>query len=806
MNDSNFQILENKSESQEITYLNNSSQITIEINENDNNSNDRYRSNLKENEEDLSNEKPVLNINTLKSLRISHSLESSKNSQSLIDVLKENKIINDNEGNEKNNENDMNINNIDKKKNNIKNIINIKEENNNTRNIGKNEFSPINMNNIKLNNIYNKFKIEEIFKERFDEKTKSYKQSYQKQNRFQNENNDDKLYNLEKRIKISTLEYLNNIQKNFKKNYITIPKNKNANNKQNQLKNEDSLSIEQDSIEINDNKNNRLVLDTYDIKNTIEQEDDKNILVSELDLDVSDSMHKTNINEIKLKSSKLEKAVENKYKYKKDSTSKNKTQKKINDKIQIIKKKIYPTRKINLTNNPKKYTMKIKKPLDFDKNINNLNNNKCKKIYSSVSTKIQKRKIIKNSSIKQALNNSNISSNHISNTSSNKIKKNIYNKSTYTPYTITRKFSYKPKYSNRSFQDGEKINLKKYSKLGTSDKNNINVDLYNNIKKIIMNNRNITNKFNKVLNITTLNTNSNNDNIETKNAYKRNSSYISKRNNNVININNKIKKKFDIPKSHYNKISVKNKIPIKRNVQMKKQKNNIIKNKNNNFNNYIIRSNSYLCKNEQNKTYLISYNNSYYKLNMNQNKQLENIYNHKNKNRIIITDYNSFSNNILSIPNKISLSKNKSHINNNKNMTLNYNENPVLVTNLANEPKNFGVYLYNKKITTDNKNNKSKDNLNLLTENELKVNNKTLNLNKRKSEKNFQKQINNDRIRKRNYIRNFSYKSLILNPFKSKENNYRLSLTNKSSKKKLMINPNKNKYSFSCCNSSVKKI
>ena len=274
----------------------------------------------------------------------------------------------------------------------------------------------------------------------------------------------------------------------------------------------------------------------------------------------------------------------------------------------------------------------------------------------------------------------------------------------------------------------------------------------------------------------------------------------------MININNKIKKKFDIPKSHYNKISVISKIPIKRNVQMKKQKNNIIKNKNNNFNNYIIRSNSYLCKNEQNKTYLISYNNNYYKLN-NQNNQLENIYNYnKNKNRIIITDYNSFSNNILSIPSKISLFKNKNHIFSNKNMTLNYNENPALVTNLANEPKNLGAYLYNKKIMKDNKNNKSKDKSNLLTECELKVNNKTLNLNKKKNEKNVKKQINNDRIRNRNYIRNFSYKSLILNPFKSKENNFRRILTNKSSKTKLVINPNKNQYFIRSCNCSAKKI
>ena len=792
MNDSNFQILENNYESKEINYLNNSSQNTIELNQNDNNSNDKYR-----NEEDLDNDNPMFNINTLKSLRISHSIESSKNSQSLIDVLKDNKIINDKEENEKNNENDMNINNIEKKKNNAKNIINIKEENN-SRNLSKNEFSPIYTNNIQQNNIYNKFKIEEIFKERFEEKTKSYKQSYQNQNRLQNNNDDnnDELNNLGKKLKTQT----------FKKNYITIPKNKNS-NKQNKLKNNDSLSIEQDSIEINDSKHKKLVLDTFDIKNTIDQ-DDKNVLVSELDLDISDSAQEKNCNEIKIKSFKLEKAVDNKYK--KDSIGKNKTQKKINDKIQIIKKKIYPTRKINLNNNSKKNVIQFYKKLDSDKNNNNININKYEKIHSSAPNKFQKRKILKNSAIKQSLNNSNISSNQVKNTSSKK------NNSNSSAFTISRKFSYKPKpkYSCRSFHNDEKINLKKYYRLETIDKNNINVDLYNNIKNILMNNRNITNKFKKVLNITTLNTNSSNDNISSKNSYKRNNSFITKRKNNLNNNNdNKNKKKFDIPKGHYSKISIKNKIPIKRNTQINKYKNSLylnnnnIKNKKNSFNNSIIRSNSCLCKNDdQNKTYLISYNNNYYKLNTNQNNLLENIYNPKCKKKIIITAYNSFSNNILALPNKISLSKYKKYINNNKNMNLNYHENPLLLVNQTNESKKPGIYLYNKKIMKKSlNNNKSKDNSNLLTDYDLKVNNKTLFLNKRSSEKNILKQINYDRIRNKNYIRNFSYKSLILNPFKPKENNSKRFLTNKSSKTKLMINPNKNFYSYRSCNNSVKK-
>lgn len=62
----------------------------------------------------------MININTLQSIRISHSTQSSNNSQSFIDILYENKFNNLNDRNEENNENDVNVNNRLKKKSKIK--------------------------------------------------------------------------------------------------------------------------------------------------------------------------------------------------------------------------------------------------------------------------------------------------------------------------------------------------------------------------------------------------------------------------------------------------------------------------------------------------------------------------------------------------------------------------------------------------------------------------------------------------------------------------------------------------------------
>ena len=53
-------------------------------------------------EEDLYNDNPIFNIDTLQSLRISYSLEKSKNSQSLIDIINSGKYNSNEKENNKN--------------------------------------------------------------------------------------------------------------------------------------------------------------------------------------------------------------------------------------------------------------------------------------------------------------------------------------------------------------------------------------------------------------------------------------------------------------------------------------------------------------------------------------------------------------------------------------------------------------------------------------------------------------------------------------------------------------------------------
>ena len=116
MNGSNFSIFKNESKSKGINIQENSSEKSIELYHNsDSNDNENIIFNEYLNENVLLKDKPILNLNTLQSIRISHSIENSKNSQSLIDILNENKIINLNNEIEKYNENDVNINNTAKK-------------------------------------------------------------------------------------------------------------------------------------------------------------------------------------------------------------------------------------------------------------------------------------------------------------------------------------------------------------------------------------------------------------------------------------------------------------------------------------------------------------------------------------------------------------------------------------------------------------------------------------------------------------------------------------------------------------------
>ena len=767
MNVSPFQKLLNKKEQMQISSVDNSSENTIEFKHDSEND---YGDNLNnyQNKNALMDEKPLFNINTLQSLRISHSIENSKNSESSNDTISDNKInMNLNNEYKENNENDMNTNNFEKNKINEKININ-KNEENISRSINKTSFSYIN-NNKEINNIYDKIKIEEIFKERFEEKTRSYKTSNINKNLLKNDNNTNNFNNLnnkEIKVKSQPIEYLNNAQKFYKMNYIICTKNKN--NKLNQLNLNDSLSLGQDSIESKENKNNNLILDTFD-------GEDKNILVSELEFDLSKfNQAKTyNNQDIKNKSKKKEKGIVNNQK-------KNKMQKKSKEKNKFIKKKIYPPKKINLNNNnSKKNIIQLKKRIDTEKNHNNLNINKIKYIHSSASTKFQRQNNQKNlDNLKQTLSNSNILSLYIRNTSTNKTNKTLYNKSTHN---LTEKFCYKPKYSSKSIHNDKHTNLKKYYRLTPVNKININNYFYNDIKKVVIKNRN-TNKSNRVLNKTSLNSNLNEDNnISNKNSSKKNNSFIIKRRNDIFNIINRFTKNFDIPINHCIKNISKNKIPY--NKQKLYSNNNKIKNKINCFKNSIIRSNSYRSQKELNNNYLTNfdnnYNNYYDLLNNDINNKLINIYKNKNNNNksTINKVYNSIINNIYSIPHKKNLSKNKSHI----------------------TPKR--PYLYDKKII----NNKSKDN-NLLTEYELNKEYKNLNYNKISQDKINTKSAINGKVNNKSFLRNISNNSLINNPFKMKENQNIYISTNNYPKTKLVFNKNKNSFSYRTNNNPKKNL
>lgn len=766
MNGSNFSIFKNESKSKGINIQENSSEKSIELYHNsDSNDNENIIFNEYLNENVLLKDKPILNLNTLQSIRISHSIENSKNSQSLIDILNENKIINLNNEIEENNENDVNINNTAKKNIKTKTKKNKNEEYAISRNLNdsnKKENNTMNMNNKKNNDIYDKFKIGDIFKERFEEKTKFNKLIYNFKDNKINKNK-NVLNNQENKPK--TLEYQNYIKNNHDKIKYCSSIKKNIHNEITKLKGNDSGLIEPDSIEMNNSKNNKIILETFNLENSSEKED-KNIMVSELDIDVPDSMSKNqnDNDEIKIKNMKLVNAVG--YGNKKNIFDANKNiQTKMNEKNKLVKKKIYPIRKINLNVNiHKKNPIQLKKRNENNERINNTNNNinKYKSIHSSSSTKFSKRKIPNNLDLKQALSNSNIFSynNHIMNTSTN-LNKNLINKK--SAYTISRKFSYKQKYSSKSIRNAKNFNLKKYYRINSVNKNKKDNDLYNNIKNIIMNSIN-RNNLNRALNITTLNSNSDLNNINNTNSFKKNNSFIINRKNSLNNINNKTKKKTDIPNisnipnNYYKKISSKNKIPNRKNSLMIKQKNklysnnNKIRNKINSIHNSIFRSNSYHGKKERNDIDNI-YNKNYYDLNI--NNHIGNLYKSKDSNKIIInTVYNSYTNNIYPIPNKDNFSKYKKNIGYNNNVTYNYLENPFI---LINHPKTDGInrkneFLYDKKFINSNFSNKSRDNSNLLTEYDLNYNNKNKYI------------LTNNSLKNRNGIninKNYSFRSSI---------------------------------------------
>ena len=254
------------------------------------------------------NDKLCINIDTLQSLRISHSFEKSKNSKSLIDILNggnyhfdENENENESNTSNNNNENDKNIINLNKDSNynqkfsntNNKNTSamtknsiyynkrNSNQSNTNNNNNKYNYTSAFELNNANNNNkskenkndniktINNNMKIEDVFREIFEAKIKP------KSNKLNGEKNSEvNINNILAHLKQRTLEQRNKINSLLNHSAKT-------NVNKNQL---DSSFNSRD-----DKKNDELVFGMFDEHPDSFEDDDKNIVVSELDIELSDS-------------------------------------------------------------------------------------------------------------------------------------------------------------------------------------------------------------------------------------------------------------------------------------------------------------------------------------------------------------------------------------------------------------------------------------------------------------------------------------------------------------------------------------
>ena len=888
----------------------------------------------------------ILNIDTLQSLRISHSFEKSKNSQTLIDIINQGKYnFEDNDNNKLNNENDMNIinkNNCDNSnivsnekeyknsnvikttysiKNNNENISNIKKNNipATTKNSTKNNKKKIELNNntnenseFSLNNTNNKassrkYKIEEIFKEIYEEKIKP---NSNKVSNDYDESINNLIINKNKnydKFKPKTLEHQNKI------NYLlncSSSSNNNFSEKENEkspieskeldlskfvknYKPENSENVEDEMYEnyIDESENTEIKNDFQNKKNKNEEknqeenselirgmfggkldilqdEEDKNIMISELDVEISNSMiednnnfnNKINNEDIKLKNMNLEKDIETNFK--KGNFNKYDGTKKINDnknKNNIIKpdknlwnynyKVLKTNEKVNKKNNKSKKLKNLETTKNKEEIHYNFENIIKKYKNSSLSVKLNNNNRNKNiNDFKNILYNpgSNASSFLALNTSANnkkKVRNIIYSKVVHTDERIK---GFKSPYFSKSNPKKRKIeeiykNINPYIK-------KMNNSLSKDIKEIMSERNN--NKALKSLCTTSYNSNNvsykepytikkqiihsdNNtkllNNMKNSIKYKKNffeypQDYNppSKNNNShfigIFNKNknySKIRKKNDIPICNINK----NKIPFKRKTtDFKKTKlysNNIkIKNKKNSANNIICRSKSYQCldeqKNSKDHKYSLKFDNPFSALfnkhNNNNNMEIYNSYFNKNNNST------SYKNVCLS---------NKKQINNNKNnnnednypLLLNYNKNDNIYNNINNNIIKNNSYINNKfgkkSIINNNNFNKLKENINLLTEmyskNYSHINSMIKTI-KSKNEK-TNKRFINDKIVSKNYIRNIrhTYNILKLNSFHAKNNNKEQN--NKINSVLTTINNKKginNKYAYSS-RSSIKE-
>ena len=866
------------------------------------------------NEFNLFDEKYNFNIDTLKSLRISHSLDKSSNSQSLID------IINKGNYNFEGNENDMNLINKNSNKNeikegrsnnnkfdmnnNYKNELNIKLNkgyNSQIKNINNRNTSPmtnISTSNNKKNDLLNnkdkscasfshnsnnhfrknknssnKFKIDEMFKEKFEEKIKPKSNKLSKYidrsfiNGKQINTEVDKVNkNSEEKIKAKTLEHMKRINssldhnlKNSNNSYKVKFKEKiKDNNKENKFEenlinindfdnsikrkelvfpnigdNSSSLEINEDIEEEkkngykinNDNletlkikekeESNQLIKGLFGEKPDSSLDDSKNVMISELDIEISTSLEKKESNNrklsndnIKIKNMNLEKAIEKNFGNKLNNfvniknlnDSKEKKINKNNDKnlynnftynnkinslngskkkskfSKKIKKKIYPIKKIMSLINLK--NIKSQKNDNIEENKENISKNYK---YSSSSLKLENN----NNPNKNLYNLKNLSKNNDSyrtsflplNTSYNNRNNIIYKKYTYS---LRKNNDYQSPYNSKNIPKEKK--LKNYYnspfiKINNSiSKENKNIIIKRNHNKILKSifttttsyNSNKISSKNSFINIPYLVSDDDKHIQNSKGILKTNAIFnnyfdfkknylITSKQNNCYKYEKKYyknKKKNDIPICNISK----NKIPFKRKI-MGLKKNEVsnlkINNKNNSKNEIIFRTNSYQNKSHNNNEFRIK--NEHFSI-LNFNPQIN-----KNKN-IINTIYNSYTHNINSYSNKIRLNnlkylktkKNNNFYNNNSYSSINFNNHCKEIKNTNNfKNMNFNINY-----------NKLKENINLLTENNnfskyyqypTKITKNIINDNKSINGLN-KKVLINDKIINKNYIRNILHK------------------------------------------------
>jgi len=786
------------------TYFGNSNNenVTMTSNEFKINSEENLSDCQSENEVDIKNlliskydkrneilkQKPKLDINTMESIRISHSFKKSKNSQSLTQIInqpfihmqKNSKKNDDNCSNQtikfKNNSITMEIGNSSmsnkcfyyKDSNEEKNSL-ISIEDKKDEDLDKNHVSVLNQdffkdnknNQDKLykdnnydfnNNCLKKCKIGNIFKEIFEERIKSNKLSENdssKKNDTFNKNeikkkllgyknkenyylslfdsdkysssNTKKSSNNQVKEKELTIEINNsNKEKYGKDNLIDLNNLENKTLIISNIDNIDGNSIENQEEKKLDNlksknkkikeKKNGIILYAFDNKNENEDNYDKNVMISELDIKISKTLSdkEKNNNNSPIKktevSKKLNNGNDNEYtKEKCVNTNKknlntdcNKNKRKHNNIINYIYRKTFkldklPTKKICSYKNIKNANKNIKSVKSVrGKKVLNFQNDTLKKYknnnsYSNHNTKtiIKKQNILNNSRSNcsfLALNISNLNRININNkTLPAEIYRNSYSRYLNTGSSLPKNKKIKVYYvnylskNNNIFSKNTHSNLNKYS---YKNGNEININQNNDTKEKIFSNT-IENK-GKIINYNKLS--------------KINKSFLTKMNKakdfTIFTINNN---------SHFNKIMNNS---HKKN-HCKNDKNNS-KQKENHFCN--INKDMILFKRKINrikKTYLYSNNTKILKR-KNLNTLKEKIYSNKfeqnsqnepasfkNENKIANINNSCTQNIILH-----SIDKPTNIINNNCS-------NSLLLTNISN----------NKNLMNQNKNIKSKENI-----------------------------------------------------------------------------------------------